>query len=175
MDGTLKVIIINGYPKSGKDEFYKILSHHYKASIFSTVQTPKEVLKKYYNWDGETKSEHIRNALSDLKDWSTLYFNWPFREAVLAITQSLLDEDDFLVLMVREPDEIMKLVVHCKKYNITCVTVLVKRPGYNSGTNHADTEVEQFSYDYILMNDGTLSDYELSILELVDNINKRFV
>jgi len=75
------VIILNGYPRSGKDSFAKfigqaLLDKGVQTDIVSSVCNVKDAAK-ILGWDGE-KTEVNRKALSDLKDLSTKYWEGPF-------------------------------------------------------------------------------------------------
>ena len=47
------------------------------------------------------------------------------------------------------------------KKELDAITLLIRRPGDNSEqSNHSDADVENFEYDYVIENDGTLEELE---------------
>ncbi len=162
------VFIVNGYPRSGKDTFYKILNGAYNVMLYSTVDTPKRILK-IMGWSGE-KTPEFRKALSDLKDMYTNLFNGPFIEAIGMITTN--EECDAIVVMCREPGEIDKLKKWCDKYDVSCYTVFINRTTTEKLTNHADKNVEEYKYDIYIDNTGTLDTFKNNVLELASTLIK---
>ena len=70
---------------------------------------------------------------------------------------------EIMFIHTREPDEIERFV---KEFG--CITLLIRNPNINVITsNHADAEVENYNYDYIIDNNGTLDD--------LDNKAKEFI
>jgi len=150
----MRVLIVNGFPRSGKDTLCNLLTDFgYRVLRFSTVDTIKNIMAQL-GWDG-SKSSKWRNAMSDLKDWYTKYFDGPFEESKIVIQNSYIY--DFVCLHCREPEEILKLKQWCDKSNIDCLTVFVNRKLENMNiTNHADSNVMQYSYDVYLDNNNSL-------------------
>ena len=163
----LKVIVINGAGTSGKDTFIDLFSasveEEYKGNRipvfrFSSVDKVKE-FARHMGWDG-VKDDKGRRFLSDIKDALTRYNDAPFNHMVMqvAVLQEHY-EDGFVFFHVREPSEIEKMV---KGLNAT--TLLIQREGVqpSSFDNHADKNVFDYSYDYIVDNNGTLEDLQSS-------------
>lgn len=151
-----QVIISNGSGTSGKDTFVEMLNLikpniAYKYSSIDLVKKCAEIL----GWNGG-KTEKDRKFLSDLKLLATDYNNAPFND-IKAIVKDFKDnkiETELLFIDIREPDEIDKAV---KEFN--AISLLVRRknaPKINS--NMADANVENYDYNYIINNDGTLED-----------------
>lgn len=165
----MTVYIINGYPQSGKDTFCKVIGSHYKTTKFSTVDTPKQILKSL-GWGGEKTSE-VRSALSTLKDMYTTLFDGPFKESQKFILKSLNSGIDFAFVMCREPVEIHRLQKWCCDIGISCLTLFIKRECDVKLTNHADKNVEKFNYDVYLDNNGTLKEFEYRVLQFINIID----
>lgn len=63
---------------------------------------------------------------------------------------------DILFFHIREPAEIDRAK---KKFN--AITLLLQRPDADDvQSNHADRDVEDYSYDYVVYNNGTLKELE---------------
>ena len=82
----MKIFVINGAPRAGKDTFVEIckdLIGNERCLNVSTVDFVKEVAK-FAGWDGN-KTPEARKFLSDLKDIMTEYDNIPFKKVKRAI------------------------------------------------------------------------------------------
>lgn len=156
----MKVFIVNGYPTSGKSlfcEYCKNLSSDW-AYEYSTVDFVKQIAT-YCGWDG-TKNLQNRKFLSDLKDLLTEWDNVPYKKVISEIQKVLKTHEtlgvdtDKLIFFVhcREPQEIQKFVD-----KIGAKTILVRRPEVEKKeqSNHADSNVLNYDYDYVICNNGT--------------------
>lgn len=106
-------------------------------------------------WNGE-KDEKGRRLLSDLKDAATRYCDLPMK--LMRDYQEMLEDIfppvDILFFHIRESEEIDRA-----KKEFNAITLLVKRPDAEKVTsNHADKNVDDYSYDYTIYNNGTLAE-----------------
>jgi hypothetical protein len=77
---------------------------------------------------------------------------------------------DILIFDIREPAEIQKA-----KEAFDAVTVLVTRPSVEQiTTNMADANVQNYQYDYNIINDGTLEDLEVTVNSLIKDLEIRY-
>lgn len=161
------VIVLNGTARSGKDTFALFVHEEFPTlTIYnlSTVDKIKEVAT-ILGWSGK-KDDKSRKFLSDLKDLSTDYNNGPFNYIINSVENNdILNTIHFV--HCREPQEIQKFKDH---FGNICHTILLRRPNLTQFNNHADSEVENFDYDYIIDNDGTLNDLRLKAIDLIDTI-----
>ena len=160
----MKIVIINGTGGAGKDTFVSMCRDVLGAERIyniSTVDFVKEVATMC-GWDG-TKTPTNRKFLSDLKDLLTEWNDVPLKKIMAdAISCSacaeILGELDRSVLFIhcREPKEIEKLV---NAFKDEVVTLLIRREAAENveQINHADNDVLNYSYDYTIYNDSTLS------------------
>lgn len=149
---------------AGKDQFVQFCQMHTTwCKNISTVDFVKQIAT-LCGWDG-TKTPENRAFLSNLKDLLTEWNDIPFKK-VCHVAQSFNSEamsydfptDDVIVFVhCREPQEITKFV---EKMNAK--TLLVRRAAIetNKQSNHADAEVFNYNYDYIIENNGTLEELE---------------
>ena len=156
----VKVIVINGAGTSGKDTFIdlftEVCAEHGTHSVYRFSSVDKV---KYFatcmGWDG-VKDDKGRRFLSDIKDAMTRYNDAPF-EYMNSMVNELKSygENCFVFFHVREPEEIHKMVSR-----LNASTLFIERPSVKSDsfTNHADKNVENYHYQYHVMNDGTLLD-----------------
>jgi len=155
-----KIIVINGSAQSGKDTLVEIVRNILNKEItikninvisISSVDTIKEIASQL-GWNGE-KNNHSRKFLSDLKDCWTNYNNGPFMDIAEKINKLDSDKDWLIYVHIREYCEIQKMI---SKYPDT-ITLLVTRNNTESFNNHADQNVRDCSYNYIIENNGSLN------------------
>ena len=158
-----KIFIQNSVGGSGKDTWAEFMKKYIPTHKCSIVDLPKEAAK-VLGWDGG-KTEKDRKFLSDIMDLSTEYNDSPFND-VLSIVSDFkknLIEDKVLLIDMRDPKDIARAV---KSFGAE--TILIRNPNVEKiESNHADANVEDYNYDYIIENDGTL--------EQLDKMAKFFV
>lgn len=170
----VNVIVVNGYPRSGKDTFVNFCKE--KLGAFgvsvSTVDFVK-YLAAQSGWDG-TKTPKNRKFLSDLKDLLTEWNDVPWKKVeevfesikIECFQYGLKDSDFFLFIHSREPKEIERFQ---KEYG--ALTVLIDREEVEGKqSNHSDAEVMNFNYDYIINNDGTLEELEMKAITFIESV-----
>lgn len=170
------IVVVNGFPGSGKTTFESMVKNWAESGeaghncyILSTIDCIKEIAKKC-GWNGE-KTPESRKFLSDLKDLTTKYNDYPIQYIESKINK-IKDKENNLKTIIfidcREPNEIYKLV---KKFNAK--TVLVRRMATEQDvySNHADEKVLEYPYDYIIENNGYLSDLSNSAITFYQSLN----
>ena len=173
----VKIVVVNGMPMSGKSQFveYCLKELGFYGEEISTVDFVKE-LAKLSGWDG-VKRPRDRKFLSDLKDLLTEWNDVPYKKIIEA-RDKLQDHLDYLgydankgiiFTHCREPEEIKKFV---DREN--AITVLLRRAAVENleQSNHADANVFNYEYDYVIENNGSLDElYEKAVkfLEEIKN------
>lgn len=153
---TKRIVILNGMGAVGKGEFASFVSQYIPTYKYSIIDLPKKAAT-LLGWDGG-KTEKDRKFLSDIMDLSTEYNDSPWRDVVSVVTDFLTEKNTAKVLMVdmRDPKDIKRA-----KETFGATTVLIRNPNAKTIVgNHADVEVENYKYDYIIENDGTLGQLE---------------
>ena len=153
-----KIYITSGVGRSGKDTFCEFISKYIPTYKYSIVDLPKEAAK-ILGWDGG-KTEKDRRFLSDIMDLSTDYNDAPFKDVLSLVTDFKnnkdFDEYDVLIIDMRDPKDIARAVE-----TFGAGTILIRNPNVRKiESNHADRDVENYEYDYIIENDGTLEQLE---------------
>lgn len=153
----IKVIIINGYAKSGKDKFVYFCKKYCKTMDikvfnYSTVDKVKKVAKKL-GWDG-SKTDEARKFLADMKRVWSSYNDGPFLTTVKRIEKKANGKSIFFV-HCREPKEIKKFAQH---YGDLMITLYLDKPGHIPD-NPSDKNVKNYKYDYYI--DSNITDDEL--------------
>ncbi len=162
-----KIFIINGAAGVGKDTFVEIAK--YKIFIktglpvynISSVDNVK-IAAKILGWDGE-KNEWGREFLSILKDISSKYYKGPYRYIKEQIDSK---QEGIIFLHIRESNEIEYI---CKNYKENELkTILIKRDNIQKFNNHADKNVDNYNYDIVILNKGSIEDLVSIVEEFVE-------
>lgn len=158
----LKKIVVNGYPNSGKNTFVDFLNENCRGNAwfyeYDTVGEYKTIAEKYYGWDGESKTEEVRELISDLKQLDIKFRNGPFVDLVNYIEHEAkwlvnnnAESDGVVCIYCREPSEIKKI----KDKYPDLVTVKIESPYSEMVNNSSDMSVNCIDYDYVIENSGT--------------------
>lgn len=171
----IKLICVNGYPGSGKTTFEDFCIEKLGdcGHKISTIDFIKEICS-LSGWNGE-KTPETRAFLSEVKD---LFSRAPWGDVPLMQVEKFcngleaylkfLDQADLQTFYVfvdaREPDNIDTL-----KEKFDVITVLIVRPSLNTDdlSNHADRDVENYDYDYIISNCGSINYLKLTAEDFV--------
>ena len=170
----LKIVIVNGAPGSGKTTFEYFIKK--KMGCYcetrSTIDLVKEIAMFYAGWDG-TKDLKSRKFLSDLKDLLTQFDNIPFKDIVRykdiwedeLFDYNVIAQPHVLLVDSREPEEIQKF-----KDELNAVALLIRRADAEAQetSNHADANVLNFDYDWVIENNGSLEDLENKTNDFLD-------
>lgn len=151
-----KVFILNGVGTVGKGKFVEFVSKYIPTYKYSIADLPKEAAT-VLGWNGG-KAEKDRKFLSDIVDLATEYNDAPFQDVVSIVTdfKSNKIETNVLFIDMRDPKDIARSVE-----TFGAETILIRNPNVMKiESNHADRDVENYDYDYIIKNDGTLEQLE---------------
>lgn len=170
----MKYFIINGRPRSGKDTFVNFCLEELGAfgKLISTVDFVKEIAARC-GWD-KTKTPKNRKFLSDLKDLLTNWGDVPYKKTLQEIDMFKFDLDYWDVsdkgvvfIMCREPKEIDRF-----ERELNAKSVLIQRASveFEQQSNHADSEVLNHKYDYIIENNGTVDELKEKAKEFLKNL-----
>lgn len=157
-----QIFITNGMARCGKDTFAKYLNDIIPTLKYSSIDKVKDIAK-LCGWNGG-KSEKDRKFLSDLKMLTTDYFDMPFKAIENKVNDFLLNDDyKILLIDIREPKEIEKAKVTFNAKTIFIENNRVK----NINSNFADANVFNYTYDYVIENNGTLEEFKKNVTRFV--------
>lgn len=146
-----KIFIINGKARAGKDTFINMVAKRVVTMNVSSVDKVKEAAK-VMGWDGISKTEKDRKFLSDLKKLTTKYNDMSFEYLKEKVKDFNNSAYECLFLHIREPEEIKRA-----KKEFDAKTILIIRDSISLITsNTSDASVFNYSYDYEVINNGTL-------------------
>jgi len=167
----MKVIVINGAARTGKDTIVEIVKRKADDHVvnMSTIDPVKEAMK-CLGWDG-SKTDQDRLFMAKLKQlWIEIY-NGPIEYIRYGINMKLAlvdykgDKDKVIYFVhCREPEEIQKLKDYFGEH---CITLLIKRDGLDIPINGADDVVENYRYDHMIDNSGSIDDLGRSIDDFI--------
>ena len=150
------VFVVNGKPRAGKDTFAIILNRYIDVYKYSAVTKVKEIAT-LCGWDGQ-KEERDRKFLHELKMLTSEYSDMSHQDVVNEINKYRNGEieADVFVVDVREPEDIKRLVEE-----VGAITVFIENDNVPAITsNAADANVENFEYDFVIPNNGTMKEFE---------------
>lgn len=144
--------------RCGKDTFANILNEFIPTLKYSSIDRVKEIAS-LCGWDGG-KSEKDRKFLSDLKILTSEYSNMPYLSIIKKYDDFLKDDKHSVLLIdIREPKEIDKV-----KSALNAKTILINNSRVKFiDSNMADANVFNYTYDYMIENNGTLDDFRKNI------------
>lgn len=165
MEHTIQLYLVNGYAGAGKDTFVNFCLEELGpfGYEFSTVDPIKRMAIEY-GWNGE-KDEISRDSLAAIKKIIDTWLDGSEASIAKEICYLQSEQDYYglrpgsLVLFVylREINNIKKIVK-----NLNAKTIFVSRDQKScekaAFTNEADKNVENYSYDFYIENNGTLEE-----------------
>lgn len=162
-----KVYITNGSAENGKDTFAEFLGKYISVYKYSSIDLVKEMFE-VVGISKNDKTEKKRKLWSDGKDLLTRYDDIPFKDITSIVTDFKNNkiEGEVLLIDIREPEEITRAVEA-----FGAETILVRKPNTKKiESNHADANVENYEYDYIIENNGSLEQLDYVAHKFVDEV-----
>ena len=135
--------------------------------ICGEVEKLENTIKDYVEEDIKKKEilNILEKFLSDLKKLTTNYNDMSFVSIKEAINKFNSSDDEIMFIHIREPEEIQRVVD-----NFSAKTLLIKREGLKIiDTNSSDANVENYKYDYIIIN-TTLENLDKSALKFIQDL-----
>ncbi len=164
------VLVINGSGGVGKDTLCYLAARYFKVENISSI-TPIKEIAATCGWNGE-KDDRARRFLSDLKQLTVAYNDYPTNWIYEKYTAFLKSDAEILFVHIREGEEIRKFVEKTKGDAKTLLIRGGKRFQKRDGNfgNRSDDEVENYTYDYYFLNEKPLREVEPLFIELLRSI-----
>lgn len=163
-----RIFILNGVHSTGKDTFVKYInSFGIEAVHYSYVDFTRNMLDSV-GVDVNNKNNKMRKLLCDINNALEEYNDIPFKDCCNVADDFKNDwlEGNWLIIDCREPKKIERL-----KQKLNAKTIFIKSNKKITADNVADKAVaEDYQYDYIIDNTGTLDDLEADTLNFVKSI-----
>ena len=160
----MKIIVINGQGGCGKDSFVGYCGYEdegvYSVSMVDGIKRIAEQL----GWRGG-KEPDDRKFLSDLKDLAALYSDFPFRQTLKKIKDTIYNHRRYAYDYDYDSEHELIFFIHAREledidrwvYDYGARALIIRRPEVEGEYgNHADDNVFEVEYDYEIWNDGDL-------------------
>ena len=158
-----KIFIVNGKPRAGKDTFAELLGKYCRVFKYSSVYKVKQIAAKC-GWDG-SKMDKDRKFLAELKRITTEYNDMSYDDVAEKVAYFLkTDFFDVMLIDIREPEEIERAI---EGFGAEAIFIESKH-AQTVITNQADKNVENFEYDHIVKNNGSLLDFQLNVKDFYE-------
>lgn len=178
------IFIISGKARHGKDTVAKMIRSYYERVGLNTINlqysTPiKEYAKKISNWDGseETKPREllqllgtelirqkidflffVKRLISDIKVYSYFYDIITISDARAKVELDI-------------PRQELKKVIIINVNRPTLESELTK----TEQKHYTETDLDDYTnYDYKIINDGTIEELEEKVIDIMEDIKRRF-
>lgn len=159
-----QVVIINGSGGVGKDTFVEFCSKYTNVANISSVDNVKEAAKILTGWNGE-KDEKSRKLLSDLKKLGIEYNDAPFQYLSKKVQEFQNSDKEMLFIHIREHTEIEK----CKQAFLAKTLLITNKNVAAILSNYSDSDINNYHYDYVIHNDGTLEELKQKAKNFLKN------
>lgn len=147
------ILIINGFPRSGKDIFCDILGEISDIPVFTTSWVEYiKLIAPEYGWNGK-KDLRGRKLLADLADENNgLCFHHILKKEK---TISLVKDEFIYCIHARRPKDIQRLLSFYEIDGYDAYSICIERGEVKDRprSNTADSEIYNFIYDYYIHND----------------------
>ena len=169
----LIVILLSGKAEAGKDTFFEMTAQRYAKRVIKRIAFA-DALKRIafeMGWDGH-KDVAGRRLLQDLGEIGRRYRTNLWVDKTIETLQAYSRDADIVCFTdCRYPNELAS-IQNCEVIDgsIKVVTVRIERPGHAIAANQnhiSETALDGYAFDYTIINDGTLEDYRVKVLETV--------
>lgn len=154
------LIVINGYPKSGKSLMCEYINEILLEKGILSLEVSYASLAKSIaielGWNGQKTSES-RLFLSELTSITAKWKNLPFKKNIEEINNGFDNKYDCAMIHAREPQTIMDIKEYYKnKDDVKVYTVYLEREVVKNEiqSNTADKGVKNYNYDFYFYNNG---------------------
>ncbi len=162
-------IVINGGGGVGKDTLCAMAASAFRVRNVSSID-PINAAAKGLGWDGG-KEDADRKFLSDLKNLTVAYNDYPTVYAKAEYEAFLESDADLLFVHIREGEEIKKFV---EATSGAAKTLLIRGGARFSHEgaygNASDDGVENYPYDYYYVNDKPIEEAKWDFIAFISRI-----
>ena len=166
----MRIVVINGYPESGKDEFILAAEKSFKCEHHSTIDKCK-FMAIGAGWNG-VKDDDSRLMLSNLKKWYVKHFDGVMKD-IIELYRTLDNKRDFMFIVSREGNEIERIRSWCGANGVPFTYIFLKRNEKRDFGNDSDNNVLQGSMpDLVFHNTGdSIDELHDKVVVLLNNLS----
>ena len=166
----MKVILLSGKARSGKDTAADVILKKYNGIPFAFADDVKKIAYNHFGWHGE-KDELGRKLLQDIGTTGRNYNRdlWANKTVDMIQEWSLQSSDNQLAVVTdtRYPNEIQRV----KHEFSDVVTIRITRDSVEKLKHPSETALDQWTdWDYVVENNGTKEEFQRKILEIMEGI-----
>ena len=173
----MKIFIIGGKARQGKDTFCSMIRSYYKSKNIKTINLQfssyiKEYAKRIAKWDGD-ETDKPRELLQEIGVKILREKIDPLFLVKRMINDIKVYSNYFDVITISDARAIDELEMIKKEFeNVT--TIRLTRPNFDNGLNEkekndfTETNLDNYhNFDYEIVNDGTIEDLKEKFNELM--------
>lgn len=173
------LILLSGKAGSGKDTFYSILNKHISCSRYALADPIKTIAKSMFDWNGE-KDEKGRKLLIDIGQYLGCE-----KDDIDENIKNKLDKVFSRDMLIWPKTINLKIMPSRKTFSIITDWRMIKELEYfkiffdkiytirinrdthiNVNDFKTESELDDFNFDFIIDNNGTIDDFEEKIKDL---------
>jgi hypothetical protein len=172
----VKIVFINGMPRSGKDTFVELAQEEgdragVRVNAISSIDPVRSALKSF-NLDPENKTPAMRALMSEIGDSMERWLGYRSNYCLENAIEFDRHGRHIMFIHMREPVLIEKTaaMLQDEGYSVTRVYIRSQR-AETVETNASDTGTwrEDF-YQYVITNDGTIDDLRRDAILLLKDL-----
>ena len=168
----MKVFVVNGLPTSGKTTFEQLVVEEArkqnKLVLITSIINIVKICANTLGWEG-AKNAADRKFLSDLKDALEEWKDIPYLSLLADYKIAKEAGIDIMFIDAREPKDIERI-----KRDFNAKSILVHRDEVfgQEQSNHADSNVYETAYDYIIYNNADLQNLRNSAILFLESLEE---
>lgn len=163
-----KIVVLNGNPGAGKNTFADMCGDFSYTDHISYVDLTRSILDTVrISYHNKTKAD--RQLIEAVNDALEKHSDIPFKD-ICRYTENFSKKfEGILFVDIRKPENIKRF---CEKFP-EAVTVFVDDGKPESDVTVSDSTVKGMTYDYVIMNKGTMSELKEAARSFVNKILTR--
>lgn len=173
------LLLISGKSGSGKDTFYEAFSKLVISARVALADPIKMIAKKHFNWDGN-KDEYGRKLIIDIGQYLGNESD-DIDESVKKVLDKIFSRDKSIwakiaaikIMFDKKPFSVItdwRMIKELSYLNLlfdNIYTVRINRDDFNDiGHKKTESELDDFNFDFVIDNNGSLKDLEEQAKEI---------
>ena len=176
MNKKPKIILISAKARHGKDQFAEFFTEYtegyHKSLTIGYGDAVKNVCESYFGCTKEKNDENRSSWQHVGTDVARANYEDVWVDITIALIKGIGHLYDYILIKdVRFENEISKW----KEEGYETTTIRIHRTNFDNGLsdeqkNHpSETSLDNYPFDYVLLNDGTLNDYKEMVCKFINS------
>lgn len=172
------ILLLSGKAEAGKDTFFDVAAEQYNNLRIKRIAFADALKKIAFDmgWDGH-KDAAGRRLLQDLGEVGRRYRPTLWVDKTISTLSEYSDAADIVCFTdCRYPNE-LESIKNAAIAGWHVVTIRIERPRHSIAVNQdhiSEVALDQYNFDYTILNDSTLAAYSDQVLAVTTTIAKRF-